>query len=113
VKLPNAHLVRVERRKIVEYLLSPTHRRGVVKARYFRAFGFAPSAWQALARAHRRHGRTGNVVASNTSEFGVRYEVEGRLETPDGRRPLVVTIWQVDVGEVAPRLLTAYPRSES
>jgi len=41
--------------------------------------------------------------------FGPRYEVEGELAAPDGRRPRVRTIWQVDHGEIAPRLITAYP----
>ncbi len=28
---------------------------------------------------------------------------------PDGRRSRVRTVWQVDDGEIAPRLITAYP----
>jgi len=41
--------------------------------------------------------------------FGPRYEVEGELAAPDGRRPQVRTVWQQDAGQVAPRLITAYP----
>jgi hypothetical protein len=41
--------------------------------------------------------------------FGPRYEVEGKLHAPDGRSPLIRSVWQLDRGEVAPRLITAYP----
>ena len=41
--------------------------------------------------------------------FGPRYEVEGELTTPDGRRSRVRTVWQLDDGQIAPRLITAYP----
>ena len=36
-------------------------------------------------------------------------EVEGELKAPDGRQPRVRTVWQLDHGQVAPRLITAYP----
>ena len=41
--------------------------------------------------------------------FGPRYEVEGTMAAPDGRRPRVRTVWQMDKGQIAPRLITAYP----
>ena len=41
--------------------------------------------------------------------FGTRYEVEGDLTAPDRRRPRVRTIRQMDEGNEAPRLITAYP----
>jgi hypothetical protein len=43
------------------------------------------------------------------TDFGPRYEVEGSLKTPDGREPFIRSVWQFDKGEVAPRLITAYP----
>jgi len=42
-----------------------------------------------------------------------RYEVDGPLNTPAGRTPYVRTVWQLDHGEVAPRLITAYPVYEA
>jgi hypothetical protein len=35
--------------------------------------------------------------------------VEAEIEAPDGRRPRVRTVWQLDKGQIAPRLITAYP----
>ena len=36
------------------------------------------------------------------------YEVDGPLRTPDGRTPRVWTVWQLNHGEVAARLVTAW-----
>ncbi len=55
------------------------------------------------------HGRTHEVKRVKETGFGPRFEVEGKLETPDGRAPLIRTVWQMDKDAVAPRLITAYP----
>ena len=44
-----------------------------------------------------------------TTPFGPRYEVEGELIAPNGRRPRVCLVWQHDEGQIAARLITAYP----
>ncbi len=113
MKLPNAHLAVVEERKITEYLLSSSHRFGASKARFFAAFGFTVASWRVFAEALRRHGRSGEVATTTETGFGPRYEVDGEIEAPDGRRPRVRSVWQVDVGDVAPRLITAYPLEAS
>lgn len=109
MKLPNANLVTVEREKIVDYLLNPLHRHGASKARFFGDFGFRSSDWERLAEALQRHGQTHEVVRQRETPFGPRFEVQRRLVAVDGRQPCVSTIWQWDKGEVAPRLITAYP----
>jgi hypothetical protein len=109
MKLPNAHLALVEREKIADYLLNPAHRYGASKARFFVVFGFRPENWEALAAALREHGQRHEVKRVKETGFGPRYEVEGDLIAPEGQRPRVRTVWQMDAGEVAPRLITAYP----
>lgn len=109
MRLPNATALIIEREKIVDYLLNPSHRYGASKARFFAAFGFRIQDWKRLAQALREHGQTHDVIRLRETGFGPRYEVEGALHAPDGRRPLVRTVWQWDQGEVAPRLITAYP----
>jgi hypothetical protein len=37
------------------------------------------------------------------------YIVQAPLETPSGRRPYIVSVWKIDDGGTAPRLITAYP----
>jgi hypothetical protein len=109
LKLPNAELAVVEREKILDYLLNPTHRYGASKARFFAAFGFTRENWQALASSLKSHGQANDVFKVKDMGFGPRYEIVGELATPDGRRPRVCSIWQVDKGHIAPRLITAYP----
>jgi hypothetical protein len=49
------------------------------------------------------------VTSQQETGFGPRYAVEGELNTPTGRRPRVRTVWQMDKGAIAPRLISAYP----
>jgi hypothetical protein len=109
MKLPNAAKAVVEREKVADYLLNPVHRFGASKARFFTHFGFRPEAWDQLAQALRKHGQTHDVTKTRETGFGPRYEVEGGLDCPNGRRPRVRTVWQMDEGAVAPRLITPYP----
>jgi hypothetical protein len=109
MKLPNADMAVVEQAKICDYLLNPMHRFGASKARFFADFGFTLDVWEELAVALKRHGADNEVARVKETGFGPRYEVEGELAAPDGRRPRVQTVWQVDTGQIAPRLLTAYP----
>ena len=107
--LPNASRAVIEQAKIVEYLLNPAHRYGASKARFFAQFGFRAEAREVFAVALREHAQKNEVTKVRETGFGPRYEVEGELTAPDGRRPRVCTVWQMDDGETAPRLITAYP----
>ena len=62
MKLPNAENAVVEREKITEYLLNPTHRYGASKARFFGAFGFRAEEWRTFAEALRELGRDHDVT---------------------------------------------------
>ena len=108
MKLPAANKLVVEREKIVDYLLNPVHRFGASKARFFAHFGFRVTAWEQLAQALREHGQKNDVTKTRETGFGPRYEVEGKLNCPNGRHPQVRSVWKLDQGAVAPRLLTAY-----
>ena len=109
MKLPNAEEAVVEREKIAGYLLNAGHRYGASKARFFHHFGFRVEAWEQLAQALLEHGQRNEVMRTRETGFGPRYEVEGKLNCPNGGAPLVRSVWQMDDGEVAPRLITAYP----
>ncbi len=109
MKLPHAEQAIVEREKIVDYLLCPTHRYGVSKARFFLDFGFRLDEWEKLADALHEHGRSQTVAKTKQTPFGPRYELDGELNSPDGRNPRIRTVWQLDDGQTAPRLITAHP----
>jgi hypothetical protein len=109
VKLPNAHLAVVEREKVLNYLLNSQHNYGASKAHFFAQFGFLPEKWELLAQALREHGQKHDIAKVTETGFGPRYLIEGELPTPAGRTPCIFTVWQLDKGQLAPRLITAYP----
>ena len=113
MKLPNPDRLIVEQEKIADYLLNPIHRYGASKARFFGDFGFRKEDWETMAEALREHGRENEIVRTRETGFGPRYEVEGEIRAPNGRRPRIRTIWQLDRGQIAPRLITAYPSEKS
>lgn len=109
MKLPNYENAIVEQAKVMEYLLNVKHPYGGGKAHFFSKFGFCVEHWEQLAEALSEHGRRYEVTAERETGFGPRYTVDGELKTPDGRHPDVRTVWQMDEGAIAPRLITAYP----
>lgn len=112
MKLPNAHLAIVERGKIVEYLLNPAHPDNGGKAPFFMALGFQPEEWKTLAAALRRLAVDSPVSQNMETVHGKKYIIDGRIETPVGKTPLVRTVWIIDAGATSPRLVTAYPHEE-
>ena len=109
MKLPHGENARVGREKITDYLLSPSHPDGAGKAGFFGGYGFRAEEWEVLAQALRYHGQTHAVAKVIDSNFGSRYSIDGILETPDGRHPVVRTVWILNKGSPEPRLVTAYP----
>lgn len=105
-RLPGARLAIIDDQKLTGYLLAVDHPVGRWKAAFFQRFGFAPST---LRGALLSHARFGHVMTAGDTIFGSKYMIEGRLTAPDGRRPLVRSVWFIEAGERAPRLVTAYP----
>jgi hypothetical protein len=104
--LPDAAAARVDRAKIVDYLLDTARSRG--KAAFFRRFGFDDENWLLMRDALIAHASSGRLAARIETAFGVRYSIDGPLIAPDGRAPLVRTVWIVETGGI-PRLITAHP----
>lgn len=109
MRLPAAARAIVEQRKIVDYLLSATHPDGATKAALFGSFGFRDADWTTFASALKRHGQINPVTNVVESRWGARYTVDGPMETPDGRTPVIRTVWVLEKGQASPRLVTAYP----
>ena len=66
-------------------------------------------AGDALTAALLRHAAEHSVKKIEDSPFGIRYTVEGEMDTPDGRAPVIRAIWCIKTGDTIPRLVTAYP----
>ena len=107
--LPDADRARVDHGKVVDYLLSRTHPDGRSKAEFFARFGFRVEDWQALADALKRVGISNPVAGVVQSLHGTRYTVDGPINSPDGRKPRIRTVWIVEPGHPGPRLVTAHP----
>ena len=65
------------------------------------------------ARPQNNSANLRHQVLAVGTDYGMRYSVDGTIETPDGRSPGVRTVWQVDTGDGRPRLVTAYPLQEA
>src|SRR6478672_9719296 len=108
MKLPNYEKAVVPDGKIVDYPLSDTHRDGRHKAAFFRTFAYRLSEWRRL-RDDLLKQATYDVVSVENSQFGIRYVIEGIIQTPDGREPMIRTVWFIENNTDIPRLATAYP----
>jgi hypothetical protein len=108
-KLPNAESAVIDDRKITEYLLSDTHPLGRAKARYLRRFGFSRSDICLLRDALLEHATAADVMSDTVTPYGRRYILRGAIQSPDGRNPVLVAIWDIDTGHTRPRFVSAYP----
>jgi hypothetical protein len=107
--LPNHAKSRVPDAKLTGYLLAREHIDGGPKARFFERFGFSHLEPDQLRLALLAHAGANEVSASRKTDFGQIYEVNGRLNTPDGRNPFVLVAWMIEDGDDRPRLVTAVP----
>jgi len=110
--LPHVESAEVAESKIRNYLLNLTHPDGESKARFFLALGFTAGDWQVLAAALRQQAAAAPVANMVESDHGTKYIVDGPIETPCGKTPIIRTVWIVDRGRETPRLVTAYPHED-
>ncbi|CAN5320708.1 hypothetical protein BH09PSE2_BH09PSE2_22870 [soil metagenome] len=69
--------------------------------------GFSITALSVLEAALVLHPDDAFAIVSEPTPYGVKFVVEGPLETPNGRRVLLRTVWFTHGDGV--RLVTAYP----
>ncbi|MBI1815548.1 MAG: hypothetical protein HYR72_11260 [Deltaproteobacteria bacterium] len=82
------------------------------KAAFFQALGFDHDNWQAMAEALRKLALIAEVTKRVESHHGWKYVVDGSMEIAGKRSHSVRTIWIVERGLDAPRLVTAYPHEQ-
>ena len=109
MKVPNLEKAEVPAAKIANYLLSETHPDGKHKARFFRAVGFSLDDCSTLEQTLLKHLAEHDVAKAEQTTFGTRYVVEGIMEAPDGRLPLLRTVWFIRSEEEVPQFVSAYP----
>lgn len=109
MRVPGADLAIVGPAKVRDYLLSPEHPVGRLKAVFFRALGYTKEDWWRLQQDFLALVASEEAVPGQSSDFGQKYEVHGTIQGPSGRRAEVVTVWIILAGERSPRFVTAFP----
>lgn len=104
---------RVPTAKLTEYLLNPRHPEGGSKARFFLGLGFSPEAPEDLAEALLRHAEGAEEVDRRPGlrGEGVVLILRGLLRGPR-KEAWVQSVWYLEEGAEAFRLVTAYPWRE-
>lgn len=108
MKMPSCESANVPIEKITDYLLSSSHPRGSLKARWFNALGYKTEKPNELAKSLLSLA-SADVLASEKTDYGTKYVIVGDITGPDGRTAAVHSIWILPNGSSEPRLVTAYP----
>jgi len=112
VRIPGAERAVVDAVKVRDYLLSPEHRVGSAKARFFAQLGFEQRNWTVLQHELQRFA-TQEAQLVGATRFGQKYVVPGTIQGPVGGAVPLVVVWIVLNGEDFPRFVTAYPGAKS
>ena len=111
--VPNRDRAEVPLAKVTLYLLNTAHPDGAPKAAFFTAFGFTQSEPDRFVAALLEHVRNNPATETAAIAFGDMYTVDAPLACPDGRTPLVRSVWIIEPLKDCPRLVTAYPVPDS
>jgi hypothetical protein len=110
MKVPNADRAIVAADKLTGYLLNVSHKRGGPKARLLLSVGYRADNPQSLESDLRAQHLSLDVTRTHGNAYGVVYEIEAPIKTPNGRSVRFCSVWQVDTGTEVPRFITMYPR---
>lgn len=109
MKLPNGSKAIISREKLIDYVLSETHATGKFKAKFFRKLGFTETNVYLFEKALRKLAKYQEVTDVVSSDFGTKYIIDGRIDTPSEKVVKVRTIWIIEKWENIPRFVTVYP----
>jgi len=109
MNLPEGARVDVAREKVTDYLLNRLHPDGAGKAAFFAAQGYTAEHWEELASVLKDVLLNCPMVREVDTPHGRKFVVDGVMSTPSGKSPTVRTVWIMERGEDALRLITAYP----
>ena len=110
MRLPQRESAWVHPSKLTDYLLSETPEEGAGKSSFLRSVGFDESNVDWLEAGLLSIANEEEVVSAETIPYGVKYVIHGTMTTPTGEIVELLTVWMIDTGQEAPRLVTAYPR---
>ena len=105
MKLPPDTLIAC--RKISDYLLA--HRPEDDKSAFLARAGYVPETADRLAADLRTHLMPLEARLLDSGEYGMKYEIRGKLTGPNGRTLRVVTIWMIEQVGGKAKFVTLYP----
>ncbi|MFB6214671.1 MAG: DUF6883 domain-containing protein [Candidatus Bipolaricaulia bacterium] len=108
MKLPED--VKVPKDKLLQYLLLPREEND--KSEFLKLAGYRLSNWKELKEDLFELATRNEVTETESSPYGTKYEVRGKLTGPNGRELHVVSIW-IELeksGEI--RFVTLFPDRE-
>src|SRR3989338_7247575 len=108
MKLPDENRAFIPKTKLIDYVLSETHATGKFKAKFFRNLGFDETNIKLFEKNIRKMIKLSEVKSTNTSIYGVKHVIEGKINTPVRNNVIVRTIWIIENKKV-PRFITIYP----
>lgn len=85
--LPNADRAEIDRGKLQDYLLSPTHPVGRFKARFFAALGYSSEGWRELAADLRGQHLTASTEPPESGPHGQTFTIRAMPDVYDSRYP--------------------------
>ncbi len=109
MKLPGREKAYISSSKLYDYLLSKTHSVGRWKARFFHALGFNETNGDILEQRLLSIAHFKDVKDVETSVHGMKYIIDGGLQSPTGSFVQIRTVWIIDTDQIYPRFVTAYP----
>ncbi len=92
--------------KLGGYLLSETHPDGKAKARFFIGHGYDE---QSLLLDLQKMPQSGTIEKEVETPHGTKFVVNCSTKAPSGANIRIRTVWILENGQTAPRLVTAYP----
>lgn len=108
MKLPNGDQAIVEDRKLLDYVLNPTHPVGRHHALLFdRLLGITSQNYLALKEALVQGAKEQGVEPGRPSEHGRKFNMRLEMSGPKGTKN-VVAVWLIEQGTEHPRLVTCY-----
>jgi hypothetical protein len=109
MQLPNKEKAYIPLSKLKDYLLSETHSVGKSKAKLLRSLGFNKMNVNLLKESLMAIAHSGDVKEAISSPHGVKYIIDGLLQTQAGGSIKMRTVWIIDKGHERARFVTAYP----
>lgn len=107
--LPNKENAFIPVSKLKDYLLSEIHSIGKSKAKFLRSAGFNETNIHLLKQGLINIAHSQDIKETISSPHGIKYIIDGLLQTPAGGFVKMRTIWIIDSGQAYPRFVTAYP----